>query len=87
MNSERLPWRYLSSIISGNEQKKKMEAVYIANSNLNVSLDREQVVNVALEVDLVRKKCRQCSTSFSLNYLPNVLIILLPMWKYITALS
>lgn len=87
MNSERLLWRCLSSILSGNEYKKKMEAVYTANSNLNVSLDGEQVVNVALEVDLVRKKCRRCSTIFSLNYLSDFLIILLSMWKYITAFN
>lgn len=87
MNSERLLRRYLSSILSGNEYEKKMEAVYTANSNLNVSLDGEQVVNVALEVDLVRKKCRQCSTIFSLNYLPDFLITLFLMWKYITVLN
>lgn len=88
MNSERLLWRYLSSILSGNEyKKKKIEAVYTANSNLSVSLDGEQIVKVTLEVDLVRKKCTQGSTIFSVSYLPVFLIIFPSMLKYITTLN
>lgn len=57
MNSERLLEIFLSDILSGNEQEGRAEwggaAMYIAKSNLNVSLDCEQVVNVVLENNLV----------------------------------
>jgi len=57
--------------------------MYIANSNLNVSLDCEQVVNVVLESDLVLKTCRRLHYSLYLSRPPSLLIFYLLMEKCI----